>query len=162
MANFPLEATWWSVISHDIAKLTKTLVSTKHKPLFTTNFIKLWSHWNLLKSEGIKPWTEFKPAMWDGSTVVWLLDFSTYRIGSYWAPGFYFSKLVFGWGSIDIWPRWGCNQDGVLLIRPSRFGKKLTKIDVVCIVACALLHVHCCMCIVACALFCSVNWWYKT
>ena len=39
----------------------------------------------------------------------------TYRIGSIWAPGFYFSKWIFGWGSIDIWPTWGCIWDGVLL-----------------------------------------------
>ena len=35
-------------------------------------------------------------------------------------PGFYFSKWVFGWGSIYIWPAWGCNQDKVLLICLSR------------------------------------------
>ena len=44
-----------------------------------------------------------------------------YRIGSIKALGFYFSKWVFGWGSIDICPAWGCNQDGALLIR-SYFG----------------------------------------
>ena len=40
----------------------------------------------------------------------------TYRTGSNTAPGFYFSKWNFVWGSIHIWPTWGCNQDGVLLI----------------------------------------------
>ena len=44
---------------------------------------------------------------------------STYRIGSFKAPGFYFSKWEFGWGSIDIIPAWGCNQDGVIFIRPN-------------------------------------------
>ena len=40
-----------------------------------------------------------------------------YRIGSIKAPGFYFSKWEFGWGSIDILPAWGCNRDGVIFIR---------------------------------------------
>ena len=43
----------------------------------------------------------------------------TYRISFIKAPGFYFSKWEFGWGSIDILPAWGCNRDGVLLIRPN-------------------------------------------
>ena len=42
-----------------------------------------------------------------------------YRIGSIKAPGFYFSKWEFGWGSIDILPAWGCNRDGVIFIRPN-------------------------------------------
>ena len=46
---------------------------------------------------------------------------TVYRISSINAPGLYFSKCVFGCGSIDICPAWGCNQDGALLIR-SYFG----------------------------------------
>ena len=34
-------------------------------------------------------------------------------------PGFSFSKLVFGWGSIQIWLTWGCTWNGVLLIDSS-------------------------------------------
>ena len=44
----------------------------------------------------------------------------SYRIHSNATPGFYFSKLVFGRGSIQIWLTWGCIQDGVLLIDSSR------------------------------------------
>ena len=42
-----------------------------------------------------------------------------YRIRSNATPGFYFSKLVFGWSSIQIWLTWGCIQDGALLIDSS-------------------------------------------
>ena len=40
-----------------------------------------------------------------------------YRIRFNATPGFYFSKLVFGWGSIQIWRTWGCIRDGVLLFK---------------------------------------------
>ena len=48
-----------------------------------------------------------------------ILKIKIYRIGSIKAPGFYFSKWEFGWGSIDILPAWGCNRDGVIFIRPN-------------------------------------------
>ena len=41
----------------------------------------------------------------------------TYRIRLIKAPGFYFSKWIFGWGSIQIWSTWGCIQAGVLFIK---------------------------------------------
>ena len=41
---------------------------------------------------------------------------AAYRICLNAAPGFYFPFWVFGWGSIQISPTWGSNQDGVLLI----------------------------------------------
>ena len=58
----------------------------------------------------------------DGVQTTTMLDKQTrrlkywcrYRIGSNRAPGFYFSKWVFGWGSIHIWPAWGCNQDHLM------------------------------------------------
>ena len=45
-----------------------------------------------------------------------LLD---YRIRFNATPGFYFSNLIFGWGSIQILLTWGCIRDGVLLINSS-------------------------------------------
>ena len=39
-----------------------------------------------------------------GSFNVW----HTYRISSNTAPGFYFAKCIFGWGSIQIWPKKSC------------------------------------------------------
>ena len=51
-----------------------------------------------------------------GSGHVYLI----YRIRSNATPGFYFSKLVFGWGSIQIWCTWGCIRDGVLLFKESQ------------------------------------------
>ena len=53
---------------------------------------------------------------WKGIVDEFIFTFTSYRIGSIKTPGFYFSKWVFGWGSIDILPAWGCNWDGVLLI----------------------------------------------
>ena len=90
------------------------------------------------------------PSLNSASLVVWITKFTTdswfdarylkdksvllsffkknYRIGSIKTPGFYFSKLVFGWGFIDIWPAWGCNWNGVLLIR-SKYQNMIYKIN---------------------------------
>ena len=42
-----------------------------------------------------------------------------YRIHLNAAPGFYFLFWVFGRGSIEIWPTWGCIWAGVVSIRVS-------------------------------------------
>ena len=48
---------------------------------------------------------------------VWFWWNLKYRIRLNAAPGFYFPFWVFGWGSIQIWPTWGCIWGWVLLIR---------------------------------------------
>ena len=63
-----------------------------------------------------------RPSGLDYRACHWLLVYFImyYRIRFNTTPGFYFSKLIFGWGSIQIWLTWGCIQAGALIINTSR------------------------------------------